>query len=167
MDSAELGEPTWPDLVSDPQDRDRLGSRFWGLDGLGSSEFLKKACENFEGRNTGVKSLREFRKVYRWENSHNILDSFWSIYNSTLSLTNKKSAHLPYTLSYTLSSTFALTSDLILSLSSTLSIPPYFWSSPANNLLVDLLLQSSSFKNYDVQSFSLQSFWLESLQFLV
>ena len=38
------------------------------LDGLADSvtaEVLKEDCENREGRNSGVRSLNELRKVYR------------------------------------------------------------------------------------------------------
>ena len=49
------------------------------LDGLADSvnaEVLKESCENCESRNSEVRSLKELQKVYRWENSHNILNSF-------------------------------------------------------------------------------------------
>ena len=38
------------------------------LDGLAdcvTAEVLKEGCENCEGRNSGVRSLRELQKVYR------------------------------------------------------------------------------------------------------
>ena len=37
---------------------------------------LKEGCENREGRNSRVKSLRELQKVHRWEYFYNILNNF-------------------------------------------------------------------------------------------
>ena len=68
MDSAKLGEPTWPDLVSGQHGRDELGWRFevqiaqGHLDSLAdcmTTEVLKKGCEKCKGQNSGFKSLRE------------------------------------------------------------------------------------------------------------
>ena len=52
----------------------------WGhWDGLAdrvTAEVLREDRKNCEGQNSGVKSLSKLQKVYRWKNSHNILNSF-------------------------------------------------------------------------------------------
>lgn len=74
MDMAKFGEPTWPDLVSGLQGKIRLGSRFQGLDGLGSFgelsklrdyQILKENCKNWKNLNFEVKNQIEMRKINR------------------------------------------------------------------------------------------------------
>lgn len=58
-----------------------------------------------------VCTLDKKRKIRRWENSYNILNSFYRTYNSSVHFWYKKSTSLSFTLSYILLATFSFTSD--------------------------------------------------------
>lgn len=92
------------------------------------------------------------QKVYRWENFHKILDSFFLTYDRTLRLTQKKSLHLSYSLSYRLPSAFSLISDfcrwLNSSLISMLSIPYLVRFSTSSWLCWSTIIVMSFFFSY-------------------
>ena len=109
MDLAESGEPIWPDLLSGPQSRDRLDSRFWGLDDsrlskklsrLHNCSVLKEAWKYYNILNSEIRSWKKYKRYIDKRISTEFLIAYSLLRIRPYIWLTKKSTHLSYTLSY-------------------------------------------------------------------